>query len=84
MFKYLFAKHKLIMKLSLTAIIFTLIFGVLLIIDTIQKGERESKAVSYELIEDDGDIRAYNVDGMTDEEIASMLAEERSKRMEGN
>lgn len=72
------------MRLSIAAIVITLILGVLLIIDTIQKEDRESKSVSYELVEDDGNIMAYDVNGMTDEEITSMLAEERSRRMEGN
>lgn len=84
MIKYLFTKHRFIMRLSIAAIVITLILGVLLIIDTIQKEDRESKSVSYELVEDDGNIMAYDVNGMTDEEITSMLAEERSRRMEGN
>lgn len=81
MFKYMWNKNKALMKIAIILILFVLIMGVLLIIDSIQKAHRDSNLVGDTLIENDGQINAYDVDGLTDEKIEEWLERERNERL---
>jgi hypothetical protein len=75
MFKYMWNKNKALMKIAIILIIGILIMGVLLIVDSIQKANRSSSIVGDTLIENDGQINAYDVDGLTDEQIEELLTD---------
>lgn len=79
MLKYLWNKNRVLMKIASLIIVAVLIMGTLLIIDSIQKAKRESNSVEYKLTESDGQIKAYDVEGLTDEEIANWLEQERAQ-----
>lgn len=81
MFKYMWNKNKALMKIAIILIIGILIMGVLLIVDSIQKANRSSSIVGDTLIENDGQINAYDVDGLTDEQIEEWLERERNERL---
>lgn len=81
MFKYMWNKNKALMKIAIILIIGVLIMGVLLIVDSIQKANRSSNLVGDTLIENDGQINAYDVDGLTDEQIEEWLERERNERL---
>lgn len=81
MFKYMWNKNKALMKIAIILILFVLIMGVLLIVDSIQKAHRDSNLVGDTLIENDGQINAYDVDGLTDEQIEEWLERERNERL---
>lgn len=80
MFKYLWNKNKVLMKIASFIVVTVLIMGTLLIIDSIQKSKRESNSVEYKLTESDGQIKAYDVEGLSDEEIANWLEQERAQQ----
>lgn len=79
MLKYLWNKNRVLMKIASFIIVAVLIMGTLLIIDSIQKAKRESNSVEYKLTESDGQIKAYDVEGLSDEEISKWLEKERSQ-----
>lgn len=80
MFKYLWNKNKVLMKIASFIVVAVLIMGTLLIIDSIQKSKRESNSVEYKLTESDGQIKAYDVEGLSDEEITNWLEQERAQQ----
>lgn len=80
MFKYLWNKNKVLMKIASFIVVAVLIMGTLLIIDSIQKSKRENNSVEYKLTESDGQIKAYNVEGLSDEEITNWLEQERAQQ----
>lgn len=79
MLRYLWNKNRVLMKIASLIIVAVLIMGALLIIDSIQKAKRESNSVEYKLTESDGQIKAYDVEGLSDEEISNWLEKERSQ-----
>ena len=79
MLKYLWNKNRVLMKIASFIIVAVLIMGTLLIIDSIQKAKRESNSVEYKLTESDGQIKAYDVEGLSDEEISNWLERERAQ-----
>lgn len=79
MLKYMWNKNRVLMKIASFVIVAVLIMGTLLIIDSIQKAKRESNSVEYKLTESDGQIKAYDVEGLSDEEISKWLEKERSQ-----
>lgn len=81
MIKYMWSKNKTLMKIAIVLIMSVLIMGILLIIDSIQKANRSSNLVGDTLIENDGQINAYDVDGLTDEQIEEWLERERNERL---
>lgn len=81
MFKYMWNKNKALMKIAIILIMGVLVMGVLLIVDSIQKVNRSSNLVGDTLIENDGQINAYDVDGLTDEQIEEWLERERNERL---
>lgn len=81
MFKYMWNKNKALMKIAIILIMGVLVMGVLLIVDSIQKANRSSNLVGDTLIENDGQINAYDVDGLTDEQIEEWLERERNERL---
>lgn len=81
MLKYMWNKNKVLMKITITIIFVILVMGTLMIIDSVQKARIEANSVTYELQEDDGEIRAYNVDGLTEEQIQEWLERERAERL---
>lgn len=81
MLKYMWNKNKVLMKITITVIFVILVMGTLMIIDSVQKARIEANSVTYELQEDDGEIRAYNVDGLTEEQIQEWLERERAERL---
>lgn len=81
MFKYMWNKNKALMKIAIILITGVLVMGVLLIVDSIQKANRNSNLVGDTLIENDGQINAYDVDGLTDEQIEEWLERERNERL---
>lgn len=80
MLKYLWNKNKVLMKITSFIVVVVLIMGTLLIIDSIQKSKRESNSIEYKLTESDGQIKAYDVEGLSDEEIANWLEQERAQQ----
>jgi hypothetical protein len=83
MIKYLWHKNKTLIVVSSVFVTIVLIMGTLIVVDELQKEAREANSVSYELTEDDGEISAYNVEGLSDEEIEAWLESERSKKTNG-
>lgn len=81
MFKYMWNKNKALTKIAIILIMGVLAMGVLLIVDSIQKANRSSNLVGDTLIENDGQINAYDVDGLTDEQIEEWLERERNERL---
>lgn len=81
MFKYMWNKNKALMKIAIILIMGVLVMGVLLIVDSIQKANKSSNLVGDTLIENDGQINAYDVDGLTDEQIEEWLEHERNERL---
>lgn len=81
MIKYLWNKNKTLMKIALIICVIILCYGTLLIIDAIQKDIRESKSVAYEMSEDDGSITYIDTTGLTDDEVQSLLEQERNERL---
>lgn len=81
MFKYMWNKNKALMKIVIILIMGVLVMGVLLVVDSIQKANRSSNLVGDTLIENDGQINAYDVDGLTDEQIEEWLERERNERL---
>lgn len=79
MLRYLWNKNKVLMKIASLIIVVVLIMGTLLIIDSIQRAKRESNSVEYKLTESDGQIKAYDVEGLSDEEISDWLERERAQ-----
>jgi hypothetical protein len=69
------------MKIALIICVIILCYGTLLIIDAIQKDIRESKSVAYEMSEDDGSITYIDTTGLTDDEVQSLLEQERNERL---
>jgi hypothetical protein len=67
------------MKIASLIIVAVLVMGTLLVIDSIQKAKRESNSVEYKLTESDGQIKAYDVEGLSDEEISNWLERERAQ-----
>ena len=80
MFKYMWNKNKTLMKIAIVLIIGVLIMGALLIVDSIQRTNRNNNLVGDALIENDGQINAYDVEGLTDEQITEWLERERNER----
>jgi cell division protein ZapA (FtsZ GTPase activity inhibitor) len=83
MIKYLWHKNKTLIVVSSVFVTIVLIMGTLIVVDELQKEAREANSISYELTEDDGEISAYNVEGLSDEEIEAWLESERSKKTNG-
>lgn len=81
MFKYMWNKNKALMKIAIILIMGVLVMCVLLIVDSVQKANRSSNLVGDTLIENDGQINAYDVDGLTDEQIEEWLEHERNERL---
>lgn len=79
MLKYLWNKNHVLMKIASLIIVAVLVMGTLLVIDSIQKAKRESNSVEYKLTESDGQIKAYDVEGLSDEEISNWLERERAQ-----
>lgn len=79
MLKYLWNKNCVLMKIASLIIVAVLVMGTLLVIDSIQKAKRESNSVEYKLTESDGQIKAYDVEGLSDEEISNWLERERAQ-----
>lgn len=79
MLRYLWNKNKVLMKIASLIIVVVLVMGTLLIIDSIQRAKRESNSVEYKLTESDGQIKAYDVEGLSDEEISDWLEKERAQ-----
>lgn len=79
MLRYLWNKNKVLIKIASLIIVVVLVMGTLLVIDSIQKAKRESNSVEYKLTESDGQIKAYDVEGLSDEEIANWLEQERAQ-----
>lgn len=79
MLRYLWNKNRVLMKIASFIIVAVLIMGTLLVIDSIQKAKRESNSVEYKLTESDGQIKAYDVEGLSDEEISNWLEKERAQ-----
>lgn len=71
--KELWAKHKTLLKGALLLIIVVLIWGALLISDSIEKSN--DKVNTYEISSKDTSIRTYNVEGLTQEEINELINE---------
>lgn len=79
MLRYLWNKNKVLMKIASLIIVAVLVMGTLLVIDSIQRAKRESNSVEYKLTESDGQIKAYDVEGLSDEEISDWLEKERAQ-----
>ena len=79
MLKYLWNKNRVLMKIASLIIVAVLVMGTLLVIDSIQKAKRESNSVEYKLTESDGKIKAYDVEGLSDEEVSNWLERERAQ-----
>lgn len=79
MLRYLWNKNKVLMKIASLIIVAVIVMGTLLVIDSIQRAKRESNSVEYKLTESDGQIKAYDVEGLSDEEISDWLEKERAQ-----
>lgn len=72
--------QKVIVKFGLIVMLIVTIYGVLAIIDTIQLAHRASKASTVsEIGPNDGYTPAYDVEGMTDEQIEMLLQQQRNQ-----
>lgn len=67
-------RQRLLLRLCVALCVFVLVFGIMYIVDTIQKAVRNSNTTEdISVNEDHGEIRAYDVEGMSPEEIEEML-----------
>lgn len=72
-------KHKPIILVSLILIFIALIFGCLMVEDSYHKMKEDESTVHYELKEDNEPrIKAYDVEGLSPEEIDKYLNDIRS------
>ncbi len=79
----LYKRHRILLKTAAILCVIVLVYGTLLIIDAIQQSARDvGFTESFSIKENTGEIPAYNVDGMTDEQIQEMLEFERNRRSE--
>lgn len=77
----LYKKHRILIKLSAILCLLVIIYGTLLIVDDVQKSMRSANSTeSVNINEDTGEIPAYNVEGLSDEQIQELLEMERNKR----
>lgn len=73
-------KHFNIKSMMILALALIITYVTLLIVDTIQKQQRSDGDTNPVTIEENtGEIRSYNVDGLSDEEINKVIEEGRSK-----
>lgn len=72
MVKYIYEKHPKLLSFAVILCIGVLVYGGLLIADTIQKEQRAETQYSLDLEKKEG-IKAYDVEGLTDEEIDALL-----------
>lgn len=67
-------RQRLLLRICIAACVFVLVFGAMYIVDAIQKAIRTSNTTEeISISEDHGEIRAYDVEGMSPEEIEEML-----------
>ena len=75
----LYSKHSKLCTVMLLLILAVLIIGGLSIVDAVQKEQRDKNTYTVELHEYD-EIPAFNVEGLTDEEIEKYLEEYRNNQ----
>lgn len=81
MLKYMYDKNPRLMRICIIIFIIIFIWGALLVTDAIQKEVRAAKTTEpVEVKADTEEFRAYDVDGLTDEQIEEWIKEERRKR----
>ena len=79
MLRELYETHKGLTKFLCATIIVGILLISLIIVDGVQKYNREQVTVGEDLKPGNNDIKSYNVEGMTDEEIEDMLEQERNE-----
>lgn len=83
MLKYMCKKNPKLMTSFFILVGVILVWGFLLVQDAIQKEMAAHRSTeSVEIVGDTGEIKSYNVDGMTDEQIEQLLEIERNRKEE--
>lgn len=72
MFKQLYEKHPKLLSLGVILCLGVLVYGTLCVVDTIQKEMRPEPQYSLDL-EKKEEVKVYNVEGLTEEEIDQLL-----------
>ena len=81
--KDIWQQHKRLLKFGIVLCLIVLIWGTIEIISAIQLERRESSAgATAEITSYTEPFKAYDVEGMTDEEIEQMLEMERQRNQE--
>lgn len=80
MIKFLYNKNKTLFKISLVLYAIAVIMGVLYVVDAVQREERNKNSILIEQSTYNGEIPAYNVEGLTEEEINYYLEQQRKLR----
>lgn len=81
MLKYMYNKNPKLVRSVAILMAVILAYGVFLIVDSIQREQREKGKIDGPTIKTSTEeFRAYDVDGLTDEQIEQWLIQEREKR----
>lgn len=77
--------HRILFRASVAIVVCIIVFTVLVIVDSIQKYVRDKNSSEDTSISSyTEEFRAYDVEGLSDEEIEKLLEIERQKRRENN
>lgn len=71
--KELWQKHHRLLKFTIFLMIIIILYGAILIISSIQEAIREKSSTGFTVESMTGDIPAYNVEGMTEEEVQQFI-----------
>lgn len=81
MLKYMYHKNPRLTKIMIILMTLILVYGILLFVDAIQQEQRKKNmSQSLDIKTSTEEFRAYDVNGMTDEQIEQWLIQEREKR----
>ena len=83
MIKQLYNKNKFLFKTSLFSSLLFLVIGILFIVDTIQKQDRNKLGSDFATLSEYKEYDTYDISGMTQEEINEMLKEIREGKLNG-
>ena len=81
----LYNKNKFLFRVALWSMLSFLLIGVIFVIDTIQKEQRNQEAMKFSSISKyEEQNQSYDVSGMTQEEINEMIIKIREEKLRGN
>lgn len=76
-----YKKHRVLIKLAAIVCCAVIALGIVLVVDSIQKAIiSANSSEEINISENHGEINAYNVEGLTDEQIEQLLEIQRNNR----